>query len=612
MELKRDHQLLNVLKVQLQPIMDQINRKYKKFRQPVIPQNQYQYLFDELDPNYVRPDLAEGQVRPFEIVKDKDGTDGLIETATGKFYYNLETTTIEERLSNGFYARPKDFLKDIRSLAKDSKNIGDKERTLKANELLSNVEVDVANVEAQAASVDWEKLHQRQLQRSREAAEKERKRKAMLSVLNRVQSDLAAAESGSPAVGPVRLGEPIPGTTTTTARFQVMSPLSNGHNTGSGSHPLSNGTSVPSRPEGEDVAMGGTEDDTQADDSMKPPSQWPSARATAGTAPVSQISAVTSVPPGVSPSAIANEASTTKTSDPSNRSSGGLSTQRTNGFHHEQQFSPLDNPSGSQIPDTQPLRLSQLTSSDGDQWPHSQAQGLARGLINRPGSILSSNMSGQTSPTSSQIPPGSRGGGGTGAGPSALAAAAPALGPTRSTHAVPTISNILNSPVLGLAAMSARSGGGDGSGGPATSAARGRADDGESESTGPRHSGTSAAESSQAEKPHHDGLLRVDDSDSHEFLRDLTERTSGCTIEQLEQINRDLVDEVWRTKHEWNRVKVLAHLRMVFNESIRDIEEIQGMGPSTQEREKLKKERERASRRGADDLDDMVEVSATQ
>jgi hypothetical protein len=43
---KRDHQLLNMLKVAIQPIMDQIQRKYKKFRTPVITQSQIQYLYD--------------------------------------------------------------------------------------------------------------------------------------------------------------------------------------------------------------------------------------------------------------------------------------------------------------------------------------------------------------------------------------------------------------------------------------------------------------------------------------------------------------------------------------------------------------------------------------
>ncbi len=153
-ELRKDHLLLNLLKVQLQPIMDQI-KKYKKFRQPVVADSQIPYLWQEADPNYVRPDLSEFEIRPFEIAKDKDGAEGLRDTATGKFYYNLDLAIIEERLSNGYYARPRDFYNDVVSLAKDAKNIGDKERVLKANELVTNVEVDVAEAEARLSQVNW-------------------------------------------------------------------------------------------------------------------------------------------------------------------------------------------------------------------------------------------------------------------------------------------------------------------------------------------------------------------------------------------------------------------------------------------------------------------------
>ncbi|OLN93997.1 Tat-binding protein-like protein 7 [Colletotrichum chlorophyti] len=502
---KRDHQLLNILKVQLQPIMDQINRKYKKFRQPVISTAQLEYLFLEKDPNYVRPDLAGVESRPFEIVKDKHGDDVLRETATGKTFYNLETTTIEERLSNGFYCRPKDFLRDIKSLAKDSKNIGDKERTLKANELVSNVEVDVATIEGNTSTVDWEALYQRQLQRAKVAAEKERKRRAMQSVVDRVQSDIAGGND-SDSQGPVTLGERIPGSSHAMARFQVMSPGPTGN-----PEPLqqSNGTSNPSRQS--DVHMSGLDDDTTQDSSMQPPSQWPphthpGTGAIAGATQVSQKSAVTSIPPGMSPSQLINDASTTKTSDPSDRSTDKWSTQATNGFHQEQ----LSQGDNSQLQDTQiPAGMgASQTESSNEVWPHSQAQALAKGMM-PPGT-----GSQTSSPNKSR-----------------------SSGDSKSHH--PTLINILN----------------------------------DSPSDDIRNSGSS---SSQQQPVIHEGEVE-------QFLDELTERTSGCTIEQLEQINRELMDEIWRTRHEWNRMKVLGSLTKVFNETIGDIEDIQGLFQQSQE-----------------------------
>ncbi|KAF0326384.1 Tat-binding 7 [Colletotrichum sp. SAR11_59] len=505
---KRDHQLLNILKVQLQPIMDQINRKYKKFRQPVIPQSQLDYLFAENQINFVRPDLAGVEPRPFEIVKDKYGDDVLRETATGKTFSNLETTTIEERLSNGYYCRPKDFLKDIKSLARDSKNIGDKERTLKANELVSNVEVDVATIEGNTATVDWESLYQRQVQRARAAAEKERKRKAMQSIVDRVQTD-AAGGNDSDSQGPVTLGERIPGSSHAMARFQVMSPGPSG---GPAVPPQSNGTSNPSRQS--DVHMSGVDDDTTQDSSSMQPPQWPAqgnqaTGAITGTTVVSQKSMITTVPPGMSPSDLLNDASTTKTSDPSQRSSGEKWTQGTNGVHGEQQ-SQGDN---SQLQDTQipaGMQASQATSSD-EIWPHSQAQGIARGVI-RP------SMGGPGSQNSS--PNKSRSSGDS------------------KSHA-PTLVNILN----------------------------------DSPGEEIRNSGSSLSQQQPV----------IHEEQVENFLDELTEGTSGCTIEQLEQINRELMDEIWRTRHEWNRMKVLGDLTKVFNETISDIENTQGLFQQSQE-----------------------------
>lgn len=523
---RRDHQWLNTLKVQLQPIMDQINRKYKKFRQPVIPQGHIDYLFAESDPNYVRPDIAEGEIRPYEIVKDKHDNDVLRDTATGKCYYNLETTTIEERLSNGFYARPKDFLFDIKALAKDARNIGDKERTLKANELLSNVEVDVASIETNSAHIDWEGLHRRQLQRASQAAEKERKRKAMQSILDRVQSDLGGGND-SDSQGPLTLGEPVPGSRTT-ARFQLKSPLSNGQEGPAGEDlgTTSNVAGEPSKEGGADVQMSGIDEPTQPATQatqtsiMGPPTKTEdSGKEGTGMTQISQKSAVTSLPPGVSPSAVINEASTTKTSDPSTHRSSNFSTQLTNGNHNEPQSGSNDN--DAEMPDTLVVP-SQATPSD-DVWPHSQAHGIARGQA-----PMGLNVA--TSPTS--------------------------------IHS------------------------------------QARQNSGES---GQRSSGAVQTSQDQASQDPH--YIRNSNSSASQpmsiegaiehFLIEVADGTSGCTIEQLEQVNREIMDEIWKSRHEWNRLRVLSSVARVFNDTIGDINSVQGMGPMSQSRSQSQSQSQR-------------------
>jgi len=150
---KEDRHVLNLLKISLQPLMDNIKKTYKKFRFPPIDDAQIAYLYTEADPRNLVSDLpeerrAQDQHRPYEIQKDKNGEPGLLEVASGKFYYNMEIVTIEQRLSNGYYKRTREFFADFKKLNKDAKTTGDVERVLKAAELLTNVEADLNLKEA--------------------------------------------------------------------------------------------------------------------------------------------------------------------------------------------------------------------------------------------------------------------------------------------------------------------------------------------------------------------------------------------------------------------------------------------------------------------------------
>lgn len=172
---RKDHQTLNVLKLHIQTVMDQIKLKYKKFRNPPIEETQILYLFDDKDPKVLSTDLTEEQrhaqslFRPYEVSKDHKGVPGLREVNTDKFFYNLDIVTIEKRLSNGYYKRPKDFLADIKRLSKDAKHFGEQDRLLKANEMLANVEVDMATLETQHAALcaECEGVYEREQVRER-------------------------------------------------------------------------------------------------------------------------------------------------------------------------------------------------------------------------------------------------------------------------------------------------------------------------------------------------------------------------------------------------------------------------------------------------------------
>ena len=62
----------------------------------------------------------------------------------------------------------------------------------------------------------------------------------------------------------------------------------------------------------------------------------------------------------------------------------------------------------------------------------------------------------------------------------------------------------------------------------------------------------------------------------------LTQRTSGCSVEQLEQINTNLMDYLWQTRGEWNRSKVAAGIQDTFNEVLEDMQAMQEIGPISQ------------------------------
>ena len=177
--------MLNQLKVRIQPIMDQIKTKYKKFRTGVIDEGQIRYLYEETDPEVLITNLPHEQrasalFRPYEKGTDDHGEPGLVEQATDKFFYNLEIVTIEKRLSNGYYKRPKDFLADIKKIAKDAKAIGDADRLLKANELQANVEVDIGTFEYEAPAfvAECEAVYLREVRREKEMIEKARQKAA--------------------------------------------------------------------------------------------------------------------------------------------------------------------------------------------------------------------------------------------------------------------------------------------------------------------------------------------------------------------------------------------------------------------------------------------------
>lgn len=532
---KRDRYLLNVLKLRIQPIMDQIKMKFKKFRTGVIDESQIKYLYDEDDPAMVSTDLPteqrrQAQYRPFEKGVDEHGAPGLVETETGKFFYNLEIVTIERRLSNGYYKRPKDFLSDIKKLTKDAKSIGDQERLLKANELQANVEVDIQGIEIGEAATcaDLEAVYERETKREKEMLEKAKELAPTESQrLEMVSSNVPPGNAGLPieqSSGPIILGQPVingvvhhPVTPSNPSQPSQQSNLTNGlsgrisdlsdlHGRGN----ESNGNSVPSQSQSDPhvTSEGPSERETQ-NSSFGPSAQTQHPTSYTGgltnlqqrmsvPGSLSQRSAITPMAEGSNPHDYANYASTTSSEKPILGSSGLFNTPSSHAKGDGLDLDPLPETivSNSQLPDTQG------TSSSSE---YRNSRNLTTPSASQNTSNFTSSQS-QNNSQHSQNP------------------AVPPFPRPSNPHA--SIHSLLNN---------------DAPSKPSTSVSH----------------------------------LVIDLKLSDQFLEEIVVQSRGCSVEQLEQIYSALMDKIWKTRGDWNRARVTRELKDVFEDVLDDIKGIQ-------------------------------------
>jgi SpoVK/Ycf46/Vps4 family AAA+-type ATPase len=535
---KQDRMTLNKLKIVIQPVMDQLKRSYRKFFKPILEDQWWAYLLEEADPHHVTSDLTPEQqqelseTRPWAMSKDARGVDVLLHVPSGNKYYNLDLNNIEQRLSNGYYKRTQDFLFDIKTLAKDSKTFGEPERTIKANEMLANVEVDMetiynANLPLMA---ECDAVYLRELERERKAKEKREQQQA---AGEEVAGDVAKVPpqqsiATTATSGPIILGEPVPGQRTATAMppvtplrpFGPTGPLTNGTSTDEAGHASkTNGSTVPSRTDTDgDAHMTDSQD---LNTNIQHDFQTPSRIDTQTQTQKSQASVRTFMAPHSNPQEYHNSASTTtsgnKTSD---RSSGAKLTQSTNGATPAGglNFSELlPQASGSELPDTQGLSSSFYSRCRSHRF-----------TANR--SPITEVHYSSSQPSNSQ--------------PSQPTQHHPMAPPRHITN----LGNILN----------------------------------DDETAAPQ--------------------LIIDENQVNELHELIVAQTSGCSLEQLEQINAALMDAIWKQRAEWNRNVVLHNVKDAFNDIMADIEAMQKILKLSQE------EDEDWGRHGAHEDDSRLDV----
>lgn len=508
---KQDRRTLNQLKIAIQPIMDQIRNKYKKFRFGVIDEATIQYLYDEQAPGFVTSDVQEQDpelrklLRPYELAQDKHGVDGL-QYHDGRFFYNLDMTVIEKRLANGYYKRPTDFLADIKRMAKDRRTAQDEEMSIRASELVANVEVDIQAIEDQLPALKQacDQVYARELARAKQVGRPK----------DVPPEAGASATTVQASGGPIILGEPIPGRphvpTAAAALPAEYSSLSNG---------VSNSKEIGSQSSDEDG-------DIHMDDSHSP--VQPAGDGPNTQTQQSQKSAVTAMAHNSNIEDYHNSASTTT----SGHKSGATGTDHSksdpsSGVYHHSSASQgtngvADPTSKSRHPDFN----TDMPASGATQLPDTQ------GTPPSPPPAASSDT-----PTNTPAEPGppSTGGSGSQASPldsSPHAQASQAMAPPpRRTSNAGTLASILN-PVVDAGPTSA------------------------------------AAEENYP-------ILVLDRGALASLHERLVRNSSGCSVEQLEQLNAALMDTIWRRRTSWNRSALVAELAVRATDVMKEIWDVQ-------------------------------------
>lgn len=185
---QKDRLLKNQLKIRLRPLMEDLKFKYKRFKKSVIDHDVvFRILAREVqvegphppkDPNAVESDIqvvSKDRWNPYfedDVLRVED-------KETKKIYYNIDLDKVEERYSNGHYCTPQQFLLDLERIRHDAKLLGEKENQLKANEMLTNAEVYIAEIEA--ADTAWiaslEDMYRREQRKTAEMLEEAKKQK---------------------------------------------------------------------------------------------------------------------------------------------------------------------------------------------------------------------------------------------------------------------------------------------------------------------------------------------------------------------------------------------------------------------------------------------------
>lgn len=185
---KADMKLKNTLKIKLSGLMDLFKSRYRKFKKPPIDDAYLIHLFEPEDPN--------APLHPYS----KSG-DMIIENTTQRRFFNMDLDIVEERLWNGFYSEPKQFLRDIEMIYLDAVTLNDRERLIKASEMFANAQVGVEEIANPEFAQQCKAMRAREVERQRKHEEDLLKIKEIEESHNNLMNNSNEINGGEDAVG---------------------------------------------------------------------------------------------------------------------------------------------------------------------------------------------------------------------------------------------------------------------------------------------------------------------------------------------------------------------------------------------------------------------------
>lgn len=526
---KADRSTLNLLRMALNPVMREVKDRWRGFNKSVIPDRDIEYLLQQEDPTFLTSDLTEAQrqeqqmLRPFEVATDKHGNRGLTETTTGRFFYNCNTQIVEQRLSNGYYKRTKEFLFDLKTIAKDHAAIGIHDKTVKANDmyLYAMAEIELIEMSNPTLSAQCEAVFVR-----------EQERQKLQTQRNSSQIPPPAPDSTVPT-GPIQLGEAVK------VRPELPPPItprraSGDHDTDMVNH--TNGATIPSRPSQD------SPDAMEIDDSSGSRPQFPTGFTMTPSNPTTtqhesqQTGPIQKLAAGSQLADLQNSASTTtsgqKTSDRTSHGSDPRphpASQATNG----ESTQPNSVPDG-HYPDFESWMLPVET---GSQYPDTQSTVSRRAAAN-------------------------------------TAMSTPAnVAPASSIGASQDVEGVFKQPGLPARVQPPSTAGAGGlATAPATSqVTAGGAANSSSNSSAATHS-ASIADILNPTPSSPSPLFIIDELALDGLHRDMAKQTEGLTIEQLEMIDARCMDVIWLSRGKWDRRSIVKELEEATDEVLEDVQ----------------------------------------